>query len=140
MRYNNWCIPCNKCPQGRFCNWKNRNCAPCDKNCKRCDKTSTTCEFPCKPGFIWHKFKCVPSCPVGFFSFGFTDKGFSHCDIKSENCMCGQCHDTCKTCTGSKADQCIKCKKGYLLTEKGECVKVCPRGTYQCEEACRDCH
>lgn len=58
----------------------------------------------------------MPECPGGYWG-----------DKK----RCKKCYSSCKSCLGSRSDQCMTCKSGYHLNEeKNNCVTSCEDGYY----------
>eukprot|EP01022_Parablepharisma_sp_SALTPOND_P028562 TRINITY_DN71152_c0_g1_i1.p1 TRINITY_DN71152_c0_g1~~TRINITY_DN71152_c0_g1_i1.p1 ORF type:complete len:1645 (-),score=40.75 TRINITY_DN71152_c0_g1_i1:653-5587(-) len=56
-----------------------------------------------------------------------------------------ECHETCMECFTSGKSGCLSCQPGLLL-HKGQCVEVCPDGTFplgpicaECTPPCKDC-
>jgi len=44
---------------------------------------------------------------------------------------CKKCYSFCKSCLGSRSDQCTACRSGYYLNEeKNNCVTSCEDGYY----------
>lgn len=82
----------------------------------------------------------------GYFSLGINDVEIPHCNTEHDDCICGKCDDTCKTCAGHKDNDCLSCKGNDYLTKKGTCVTECPEKTYGdvCPKTkfnrCYDCH
>ncbi|TRY60694.1 hypothetical protein DNTS_017087, partial [Danionella cerebrum] len=71
---------------------------------------------------------CVSECPEGYWG-----------DKK----RCKKCYSSCRSCLGSRSDQCTACKSGHHLNEeKKSCVTSCEDGYYlQHEEnVCRKCN
>ncbi|XP_016148018.1 proprotein convertase subtilisin/kexin type 5-like [Sinocyclocheilus grahami] len=71
---------------------------------------------------------CVSECPSGYWG-----------DKK----RCKKCYSSCKSCLGSRSDQCTACKSGYHLNEeKNNCVTNCEDGyyLYHEENVCRKCN
>ena len=99
----------------------------CTGNCKSCDSASPT--------------KCF-SCMDGFEVVTRDTNGVGEC---VESTSGGACHETCETCSGPNADDCLTCKnispKGQLtLTNRKECR--CPPGQYyvSATKSCSQCH
>ncbi|KTF75021.1 hypothetical protein cypCar_00027139 [Cyprinus carpio] len=70
---------------------------------------------------------CLSKCPSGYWG-----------DKK----RCKKCYSSCKSCLGSRSDQCTACKSGYHLNEeKNNCVTNCEDGyyLYHEENVCRKC-
>ncbi|KAM8930796.1 protein disulfide isomerase CRELD1 [Pelodytes ibericus] len=72
------------------------------------------------------KCECYPSydgplcmdCAVGYYE---RDRNESHL-------VCSECHKPCSKCVGPESDQCVLCKKGWLLHEN-KCVDIDECGT-----------
>lgn len=60
---------------------------------------------------------CKASCPMGYYE-----------DI--EEGRCGQCHNTCASCSGPLADDCETCSTLTPKLYQGICSKECPTEMY----------
>uniref|UniRef100_A0AAY4DKJ2 P/Homo B domain-containing protein n=1 Tax=Denticeps clupeoides TaxID=299321 RepID=A0AAY4DKJ2_9TELE len=110
---------------------------PCHTECNK-----DGCEGPgphqCLGCLHFYLFKnntrtCVSKCPAGYLG---------------DRNRCKRCHFSCKTCEGSRSDQCTSCKNGHHLTEDTKCVLECPEGFYikedsreceECDPSCQTC-
>ncbi|XP_022108203.1 furin-like, partial [Acanthaster planci] len=65
---------------------------------------------------------CVPFCPEGRYE-------------DRDTLTCGECDETCKTCTGSEVNDCLSCYQGFQLN-RGSCDE---REGSHCEAKCKEC-
>ncbi|CAL8278916.1 unnamed protein product [Merluccius merluccius] len=105
---------------------------PCDPECSDdgCEGPGPTQCVTCLRFFL--KFKnstrsCVSSCPTGFWG---------------DRRRCKRCFPACRSCTGSRSNQCVTCQPGYHLSEETQmCTTSCGDGYYLDHDAntCRKC-
>lgn len=70
------------------------------------------------PNFFLHEDTCRPSCPEHFYP----DLG-----------QCVSCHKNCLECNGPQEDDCEACADTSKVLYNGQCLDVCPEGTYKDE-------
>ena len=97
----------------------------CDKQCSGgCARTGAKFCDTCEKFRVASTHECVESCPVGTFEN-------SH--------MCRACPEFCGECIDDHT--CIKCQKGAVRLENGECAGECPDLTYvDANDNCTPCH
>lgn len=76
-------------------------------DCTRCKQTD-----PSIPKYLLEG-ACVHYCPSGYFKYPLT-------------MTCEMCDETCKTCSGFRADDCLTCEQGLVLDGNMECVEPNP--------------
>ena len=113
------------CPSGFV--QSGSSCFPCSSNCVSC-VSSTICS-QCIAGMYLYNALCISICPLGTYA---TDSSCQACSLP----YCSQCLSN----NGTQA--CISCTKStgtYLVN--GNCVFVCPTGTYSdlTSQSCLNC-
>ncbi|XP_063314780.1 extracellular matrix organizing protein FRAS1 [Pelobates fuscus] len=101
---------------------QNGTCAVCDSSCLLC--SADTC-LACAKGSTFHRGKCVPECPEGFYA--------------DRSGLCTACHKECSSCSGPLANQCLSCVPPLILL-KGQCVSNCGEGYFSDGSYCNACH
>ncbi|CAJ0828318.1 2106_t:CDS:10 [Entrophospora sp. SA101] len=122
------------CSSNKFAD-KDMTCKDCNSACKSC---SGPLENQCLSCSNSANFAingvCSPTpCPSSYVSL---------------NTTCTKCHPDCAECSGPGINQCTKCPSNRpVLTKDGQCIEVCPMGTYldstgkcqQCNKKCSSC-
>lgn len=105
-----------------------------DGTCRRCPPHCDVCSdertcFKCSFLYLMLNGMCRASCPEGYYED--MDEG-----------RCGECHPTCRSCSGPQADDCEACSSVSPKLYKGSCFRECPTGTYYETTAaeCQECH
>ncbi|CAI2169143.1 15334_t:CDS:2 [Funneliformis geosporum] len=119
-----------------------QSCEPCPSSCFDCSipgfNASSTIEdlqcTRCMPGFFLESGECVEFCPENKFA----DKTDLICKVL--NSTCTKCHPDCTECSGPEINQCTKCPPNRPIIKDGQCVEVCPMGTYADESGCNKCN
>ena len=151
--------------------FSDRSCKPCDPICRECwGKSENECLSCFKPLFFLESdSSCRASCPSGTLSYEnqgvcveVCPKNFfklTSSSICSEICSqpqsfpdsstrsCQKCSQTCFSCYGPLAENCLECTAN-LLFKAYTCVKDCGEGFYfdierkeclKCPEGCLIC-
>ena len=134
------CSPEISCPPGQYVD--DKSCTPCLEHCQLCDNP-LTCK-QCNENFYLMTDKlrdgevssCLDACP---------DKWFASVSDR----LCVECHETCLTCNGLGAQNCLTCyPNGTQANKNGECEVLCDTGLYYspksascepCTEKCASC-
>ena len=110
---------------------KQQACLSCDPSCRLC----LDLEFcaSCNPGYFFHNFKCVLSCPLR----SFKDAVLNVCQPCSYDCLICLTNGRCQTCDPAdnrvfyaRTDRCVA-KEGFYDNFTQVCV-ACPRGCKSC--------
>ena len=126
------------CPPGKYYDGL---CVSCINNCQSCDN-SLTCSS-CSDGYFLYTEKlrdgevsrCLSTCP---------DKWFA----SVSDGICAECHESCVTCNGPGADNCVTCYSNDSQANNGRCWTSCDLGLYYnamtsscqpCLESCATC-
>ncbi|KCV69785.1 hypothetical protein H696_03230 [Fonticula alba] len=154
---------CIVCKPGWF-RRSDGQCIRCDASCASCHGLDSC--LTCQPGLVFLQTAeqvdslCGRTCPPGELpgasrcvkcddSCGLCAVGPSQCVACAEGHRwasgpprpggtgsCVPCHPGCASCTSGS---CHACGGGLLLTRQGDCVAVCPAGTYGTDESCQPC-
>eukprot|EP00058_Branchiostoma_floridae_P016157 XP_002601645.1 hypothetical protein BRAFLDRAFT_124316 [Branchiostoma floridae] len=103
-----------------------RKCLDCSADCLTCEVSAdhcTSCDE--EDGLKLFENTCVAQCSEGRYM--------------DENDVCQDCDDSCETCTGPDATDCVTCADEDLLQES-QCVESCSSGYFQQEYECLKCH
>ena len=119
---NDNCLSCSKdkqffgyhcvkeCPEYYYSDSKLNECLPCSSNCKTCDSSPNHCT----------------SCPS---TLQLNDQ--NKCIQKCTSNDCSKCHNSCATCYGTAANQCLSCSAGHRLMS-GICTQnKCPQNYFE---------
>lgn len=138
FKYMDTCVAA--CPDGYYGDRDGDDkyrCITCHWSCSTCRGPESTDCTSCKDGEMLQSNSCVQPCPDGQYR--------SH-DVTIGS-FCDYCSDSCETCSGPEASQCLSCSKyNSLVLSNGMC-KSCPDGTYfdwpnncaVCGNECRQC-
>ncbi|KCV70256.1 hypothetical protein H696_02586 [Fonticula alba] len=113
------------CPEG-YRQAAGNKCLKCGPHALKCDQYGV---LACEIGYAPRAGECVPTtCPSGFF-------------WSIANRICRPCHESCNTCRGLNADQCITCSASHPYMIDGLCQSGCPAGWFWREEnqRCEKC-
>ncbi|CAH0718190.1 unnamed protein product, partial [Brenthis ino] len=102
-----------QCPDGYWEDSEASTCRPCASHCSTCSERDlcTSCEHH----LVLYNGTCSASCPPSTY--------------ETDDYTCAKCHQTCDTCFGSEATQCLTCHpSNYILDSR--CVNACPSGYY----------
>jgi len=75
--------------------------------------------FPDKPYKLFNSTGCIENTQENYYY------------LNKQLKIVGQCHDSCKTCTGPGMNECSSCRSGFVK-ENGTCV--------ECFENCEECY
>lgn len=114
------------CARGYFLNSRTSICEPCTLPCLTCEVQTDFCTS-CSQALLIEKNKCVEKCSEGFFM---------RLD-PSNNYVCQQCDNLCKTCNES-AYKCLSCNDNAFQFEL-TCVSKCPANFYDAKGKCEKC-
>ncbi len=119
------------CPDGSYAPSSSYYCLPCNVNCKTCSSNSTNC-LSCGMSVNGIKLylldstnTCVSPCPTTEYGNNSTN-------------TCDPCDNSCQTCKGPNAGDCITCISGSL-NSTGYCVSSCGDGKYSSAGVCYNC-
>nr|Q9NJ15.1 RecName: Full=Proprotein convertase subtilisin/kexin type 5; AltName: Full=Proprotein convertase PC6-like; Short=aPC6; Flags: Precursor [Branchiostoma californiense]AAF26301.1 proprotein convertase aPC6B isoform [Branchiostoma californiense] len=115
-----------ECGQGYYKDEEERKCLDCSADCLTCQVSAdhcTSCDD--EDGLKLFENTCVAQCSEGRYM--------------DENDVCQDCDDSCDTCTGPDATDCVTCADEDLLQES-QCVESCSSGYFQQEYECLKCH
>ena len=117
-----------ECPEGTYADEDTRECLPCARACNTCyGPTSKECiECNYKEGY-GRSSGITGECYLITCSDGM------YLDINEEErlAICLPCNETCATCSGGGAYDCIKCADGYVKTIQSDgktLCSTCPEG------------
>lgn len=120
------------CSAGTYKNENISECTNCNSSCKTCSD-AINCES-CDIGTYLQNssdntvIQCLNSCPSGTFK-------------NSTSNSCQSCDISCKECSNSEKNGCIKCESPYFLSNSpgpSTCSLNCGEGTYK-EESLNEC-
>nr|CAG8490182.1 2472_t:CDS:2 [Entrophospora candida] len=116
--------------------------ADSDMTCKDCNSACKTCSGPLEN-------QCLSCSNSNLFAMnGLCSSTPCPSSFVSLNTTCTKCHSDCAECSGPGINQCTKCPSNRpVLTKDGQCIEVCPMGTYldstgkcqQCNAKCSSC-
>ncbi|XP_077120025.1 cysteine repeat modular protein 2-like [Ranitomeya variabilis] len=143
--YQGKCL--TSCPPATFYNYALSECQECHKTCAKCSGPQPT---DCT--------KCQSQLTLDQESEMCGVQGNAQCPPKTfledDLFTCSSCDQTCESCDGRSAENCVTCLVPYYLY-KSTCVKQCPTGTYNtseeadgitlgfcsaCHQVCTTCH
>ncbi|KAL4467287.1 hypothetical protein ABPG72_016881 [Tetrahymena utriculariae] len=112
------CIQCNL-NQGNFID-SNQICKQC-KNCQQCQgEADNQCiQNTCNKGRQFIPQSQNPQ--IGTCISCNTQNGY----FVSKNAQCLKCHNSCKTCDGPNANNCLTCQDGQVILEQNNQCGVC---------------
>lgn len=124
------------CPRSYYPSENPKLCQQCPEGCLDC--TSNTICQTCSPNYYFLENTCSTECPKNNF---YADK---------ESMLCRRCDSNCLQCTGSMLSNCTLCTNGKFVyinaNGVGNCVSICPEGTYlnngmclACLSTCKSC-
>lgn len=153
------CENCAKCDENEYCSEclpgfgfryysDNNYCSPCNEKCKHCRDYQY---FDCTECYDGYYFEPQTGLDYGY-CYQCKSELCAQCELKSgvykclqckpgyyldDNNDCQKCYDTCLTCKGTGAAQCLTCQDGFFDESSGtqelhECVSCAP--------LCRECH
>lgn len=96
-----------KCPSKQWINADVGQCIPCNNACDSCFGPSSDNCLSCSSGYFFD-YHCLDRCPDGYYE-----------DYELKECL--PCAKECLECSDSP-HSCQKCKPGYELNEKNQCV------------------
>ena len=161
--YNSECL--GVCPDGYYSDLTTNTCLQCSVNCSTCSGNPNNCTSCSGLTYLYNN-NCVDNCPGGYFANSMDNK----CDLCDANCItcdynstfctscspigqvlinniCYFCNDSCYTCNGTSANNCLSCINNTYLYEN-QCVNPCPPGFYEhdnpnfcspCNSSCLTC-
>uniref|UniRef100_A0A8D8XPL7 furin n=1 Tax=Cacopsylla melanoneura TaxID=428564 RepID=A0A8D8XPL7_9HEMI len=122
LRVTDLAVCLQQCPEGYFENTEEGTCVPCEPNCASCQDRPDHCTA-CDHHLVLYGNKCLAACP---------DKTYETDDYR-----CAPCHNSCETCIGPAAKECVTCRSGYYELA-GICYSSCPV-TYYPDKKRREC-
>ncbi|KAL1453686.1 hypothetical protein WDU94_010006 [Cyamophila willieti] len=122
LRVTDLAVCLQQCPEGYFENTEEGTCVPCEPNCASCQDRPDHCTA-CDHHLVLYGSKCLAACP---------DKTYETDDYR-----CAPCHNSCETCIGPAAKECVTCRFGYYELS-GICYSSCP-ATYYPDKKRREC-
>ena len=83
----------------------------------------------CTPPMVLLGHYCVAQCP-------------SHWVLSPVGQKCGRCHPSCRTCSGTAADDCLSCTDSQMSLDGSTCRAECPAGQFAQQDTrrCDECH
>ena len=120
--YERNCV--KECPEGFHPDRRIGECVPCPQGCSRCNSDDSSRCVQCKVN--WKKDSATGGCLPRANQKCGTEGTFG---ASNGTPACKQCHQSCSSCHGSSAEDCLSCPSRHLLhisscVEDGHCPQV----------------
>jgi len=116
----------SNCPTGYFTDNSNASdikCSACSATCFSCISSANNCSS-CSSSLYLKNGTCVSNCGEAFY-------------LDSTIFECFSCISPCYNC--SSASICVSCVNSSYILYYGQCLMVCPDGTYNSNQTCQSC-
>jgi proprotein convertase subtilisin/kexin type 5 len=119
------------CLAGYYRDTQSQTCSPCHSSCLNCTGKYPSQCISCPSNAFLSQGYCLTQCPLG-----------SAPVVSAAGLNCLPCPSGCSVCTNTTSSSvgCTVCQSALYLSN-GECLQVCPVGTYPSPESytCRTC-